>query len=216
MKINTITPIANPSFELGFASASTIQLDAKNGQVDHSAGLWPYEVSIQQIGIGEIYRQYKSFIDDIASTLQSTIVNKIIFVGIESILIDYIVENYGNIYKIIMIPNAQQVDVERIKMNYDNKNVVIANPFNACEWVSSNTLIVTMIFRFEDDTLHTYSYSRRFLGNDIIKYCCRLFAIEVLPVIQGLDFRTPPHSPEIRELAPIEPEYFNKILTFKN
>lgn len=208
------TPIANPSLELGLASSSIIQLFAKNGQVDYSSGLWPYEEEVNKIGATEVCLQYEAFTRDIDHLLQSTGVDKIIFVGMESFLSDYMCESYGNKYKIVMIPNSQSVDVERIKMNYGD-NVIITNPFNACEWVTVNTLIVVPTFSLMDNTLYGYSYPRRFLGSDVVKYSFRTIAVELLPAIQ-LDYRTSPYSPELRELSLIDLDLFNKILTFKN
>jgi len=142
-------------------------------------------------------------------------VNKIIFAGMESFLSDYMYENYGDTYKMVMIPNSQLVDVDRIRMNYDD-NIVITNPFNACEWATVNTLIVVPVFCLMDYTLYAYSYPRRLLGSDVAKCCFRTIAVELLPAIQGLDYRTSPYSPELRELSQIDSDFFNKIFTFKN
>ena len=206
--------IANSSLELGLASSTPIQLCAKNGQVDYSSGLWAYEEVVNNIGISEVYRRHKTFTKEIVNLLQSTQVNKIILAGMESILCDYMYEEYRDKYKIIMIPNSQFVDIERIKMNYDDDNVIITNPVNACDWVTINTLVVVPVFRLMDDSLYGYAYPRRFLGDDVIKDSYRTIAVELLPAIP-LDYRTPPYSPELRELRFIDTDLFNKILTFK-
>ena len=212
--MKTMTIIANSGLELGLAHIAALNLKAKNGQVDYSSGSWAYEEVVKNIGITEVYRRHKDFAKEIANLLQSTQVNKIIFAGMESILCDCMCENYGDKYKLIMIPNSQLVDVERIKMNYDD-SVIITNPYNACEFVTINTLVVVPVFRLSDNTLFGYSYPRRFIGDDITKDCFRTVAVELLPAIP-LDYRTPLYSPELRELSSIDSDFFNKILTFKN
>lgn len=208
-----ISSITSPSLELGLVSSSIIQSRAKNGQVDYSSGLWAYEEGVNEIGADKVCRQYDAFTREIVQFLQSTKADKIIFAGMESFLCDYMCENYGNTYRIVMIPNSQLVDVGRIKMNYA-ENVIITNPFNACEWVTANTLIVVPIFRLKDSAIYGYSYPRRFLGNDVTKYGFRTIAVELLPAIP-FDYRTSPHCPELKELSPIDSDSFNETLTFK-
>ena len=208
-----MSSITNPSLELGLVSSSIIQSRAKDGQVDYLSGLWVYEDEVNKIGTAEVCCQYNAFTKEIGCLLKSTKVDKIIFAGMESFLCDCMCENYGNIYRIVMIPNSQVVDTERIKMNYD-ESIIITNPFNACEWVTVNTLIVVPIFSLMDNTIYGYSYPRRFLGNDIAKDSYRTIAVELLPAIP-LDYRTPPYSPELSELSPLDSDLFNKILAFK-
>ena len=210
--MSTNMSIAISSQELGIASSSKLELEATNGKVNRNSGLWPYEEEVNKIGGIEICRQYESYTKEIAGALQPTKVNKIVFAGMESILCDYMCENYKNTYKIIMIPNSPLVDAKRIKMNYDNNNIIVTNPFIACEWATINTIIIVPVFRLSDNTLYAYSYPRRFLGSDVVRYCFRTVAVELLPAIQGLDYRTPPSL----ELSKIDLELINKIFTFKS
>jgi hypothetical protein len=211
MKISTIQ---NPSKELGFVSSACVQIDAKKGKsVDYSSGLWPFEQEVQQIGTKSVTLRYEEFVGDILSLIESTSVSKIITVGMEAMLNDLISIKVADKMK-IMIPNTSDVDVERIKLNYEGYNSVIVNPYQALEYVGANTLVVVPIFRLNDNSLYMYNYARRFMGSDVAHYSFCCLALELLPAIQSLDYRTAPYSPELRELSNIEGIYFRKTLTF--
>ncbi len=209
-----ITAITNPSKELGFISSACVQLDAKKGiNVDYSSGLWPYEQEVQQIGTKAVSVRYKEFVSTILGFIETSSVSKIITVGMEALLNDLLSIEVPNKLK-IMIPNTTDVDVERIKLNYNGDNSIIANPYQALEYVGANTLVIVPIFRLNDNSLYMYNYARRFMGSDVAQYSFCCLALELLPAIQSLDYRTAPYSPELRELSNIEGKYFHKTLTF--
>jgi hypothetical protein len=208
-----ISAIPNPCKELGFVSSAIVQLDAKKGNIDYSAGLWPYEQEVQQIGTKAVSNKYNEFVANILSFIETTSVSKIITVGMEATLNDLLSIKIPDKLK-LMIPNSTDVDVDRIRLNYSNDNSIILNPYQALEYVGANTLVIVPIFRLNDNSLFMYNYSRRFMGGDVAHYSFCCLALELLPAIQTLDYRTAPYSPELRELSNIEGKYFHKTLSF--
>lgn len=211
--INKIHPIQNPSLELGIVSSAVVQLDAKNGEVDYSSGLWPFEQEVQLIGTGSVRYKYKEFIQNIIRLIDTTSVSKIITVGMEALLNDLISKQTAGKLK-IMIPNTTDVDIERIIMNYEDSDSIVLNPYQALGYVGANTLVIVPVFKLNDDTIYMYNYARRFMGSDVSQYSFCCVGLELLPSIKSMDYRTSPYSPELRDLSHIEGKYFHKIFTF--
>lgn len=211
--ISKIHPIQNPSLELGFVSSVVVQLDAKNGEVDYTSGLWPFEQEVQLIGTVSVRSKYNEFIQRIIKLIESTSVSKIITVGMEALLNDLISKQTEGKLK-IMIPNTTEVDIERIKMNYEDSNSIISTPYGALEYIGANTLVIVPIFKLNDNSIYMYNYARRFMGSDVSQYSFCCVGLELLPSIKSMDYRTSPYSPELRDLSHIEGKYFHKIFTF--
>lgn len=217
MKIlNTVEPISVTTLELGVVTSSILQLNAKGGEINYGAGLWPFETSVNAVEASTIYDQYKSYVDEIMNTVRQSTIRTIISVGIDADFNDMLAENCDDKYEIVMIPNSQYVDGKRIKRNYSKGNIHIVTPHQAWEGhMGINTIIVVPIFKLADDSIYMYSYPRRFMGSDVNRYSFRCISLELLPAIQDLDYRTSPASPELCELSQIEGKYFNQVLTFK-
>lgn len=215
ISLNSIESIPSTSLELGLVTSSILQLEAKKGNVNYAAGLWPFEQSVYSIGVSEVLAQYNAYVNTIVNIAQQSTISTIITVGIESSLNDILAVLCEEKYQIVMIPNSQHVDSKRIKMNYNTYSTHVVDPYRAWEtYMGINTIIVVPIFRLGDGSIYMYSYPRRFMGSDVNKYSFRCIALELLPAIQDLDYRTSPAAPELCELSNIEGKYFNMTLTF--
>lgn len=213
--MHNIQYISSTSLELGLVTSSILQLSVNKNIVNYEVGLWPYEEGVLMISSESILDKYQSYIDEILELAAQTTIRNIISVGMEAEFNDILIRLYHQKFNMIIIPNSQNVDIERIKRNYDKTTVYIASPHQAWEsFMGINTLVIVPVFRLSDNTLYMYSYPRRFMGSDVNQYSFCCMSVELLPIIQTLDYRFSPAAPELCELSHIEGKYFTRQLIF--
>jgi len=207
--MNQLSPL---NLEIGLVKSSLIGINANNGLIDYSSALWPYEKSVASVKEDTIQLQYSKYADNILDIATKLNVDNIISVGMESMFNDTIVDG-NHEFDIVIIPNSPAVDTERIQKNYTNRTVV-ENPYNGHNYLG-NTIVVIPIYRLGDNTVFMYSYSKFFINENVRNYSYRTIAVEMLPTIKDLDYRTPPSSYELEALASIKESFFTEVLSFQ-
>lgn len=201
------------NLEIGIVKSSLIGIKANDGLVDYSSALWPYEKSVAAVNADCIRSQYSKYagrIFDVASKLK---VENIISVGMESPFND-IMMNVNKDFNIVIIPNSPDVDTERIQKNYTSRTIV-EHPYNGYNYLG-NSIVVVPTYRLGDNTVYMYSYSKHFINENVKNYSYCTIAVEMLPSIKDLDYRTPPSSCELVVLSSINESFFTETLSFKN
>ena len=198
------------TLELGVVTSSLLEL---NNNEKEYIGFSPYKAEIKKLGLTSILEQYKRYVNSILEIAKKSKIRTILSVGYEAKLIDFLAESCRK-YELVILPNTQDVDFKRIEKNYPNNNISVLSPFDAFEqYRSIRTLVIVPAFRLADDSWQVYTYPNFFLTEDLKSYCFMEIIVEILPMIQEMDYRTSRMSPELRHFS--ETEYnFDKILTF--
>lgn len=207
--MNKISPIA---LEIGIVKSSMLEMQANNGAINQSSGLWPYEKSVASVGADNIREQYAMYVERLLEVTDKSGAETIVSVGMESLFNDLIARKNKR-YGLVLIPNSNEVDAARIKRNYDDRTVVV-NPYVGQNYLG-NTTVAVPVFRLADGSLYMYAYSKFFINDNVKNYCYKTMGFEMLPVLKDLDYRFPPTSRELMSLSSIDESFFSEVLTFK-
>lgn len=202
------------TLELGVVTSSIIEL--KSSSRYESTAFSLFKATINQCGYETISKQYRKYVDEILQIVERTKIKRILTVGYEAKFIDLLADSCKeyNELELVIIPNSQDVDFDRIQNNYPDNNVRVLSPFEAWECCRSiTTLVVVPVIRLADESWQAYSFPNFFLTDDLKEYTYMDIVVEMLPPVEGIDYRTSRILSDLCHFSEIEYD-FDKILTY--
>ena len=137
------------TLELGVVTSSFLELN--NNEKEHLE-FSPYKAEIKKLGSTSILGQYKRYVNRILDIAKKSNIRTILSVGYEAKFIDLLAESCHK-YELVILPNTQDVDFERIEKNYPNNKIRVLSPFDAFEqYRSIKTLVIVPAFRLADNS----------------------------------------------------------------
>lgn len=112
---------------------------------------------------------------------------KLLSCGLEAIILDGL---YKNFKSLVIVPNSDIVDFERIANNYSEVSTQVLDPVIASNSVNPDTTVIVPVFPLSDGTYMTYRYSSKLLTIDAHRNAYQIIALEIcnpLPIQKGYD-----------------------------
>ncbi|MCD4680751.1 MAG: hypothetical protein K8S00_10225 [Bacteroidales bacterium] len=132
--------------------------------------------------------------------------------GFESVLVDELVKNFKSV---LIIPNAVEIDFERIALNYmEYPEVQVTDPFHAGNLVCPDTSILVPLYPLQDGTLLSYNYASKLLTIEARKNSYQIVGLHIcqpLPIQFSYD-----RTGLCKVMTPVEPLYFTDFITLND
>jgi hypothetical protein len=140
--------------------------------------------------------------------------NKVIFLGYESILMDKITELIDPQKEIIVIPNSPFVNFSRIEMNHNKVgNFSVEEIYRAWEIIGNAAIVFVPFFELQDGSYWVYRYCSPILNELLYSKARTIIGIKMLSEIQieqGYD-----QAGSLLLLAEANPIVFRSIISLE-